>query len=188
MTIHEPHRVLSGPLTTNVGQRMIADMVKEGKSIEEITARMKEALSQIRHGKSDRPVFTSEFLARIKRIVVFRPLDKMAMAGIARKQVTELCRNWAEGRGKKLDVTSELVAYVGSAANRLDEKSGGKEGGRIVRKLVAEWVEAPLQRAMANDHEGYQRAKTVSIGFTQPTETPASNQPFPIPGVTIQFE
>ena len=90
-------------LTTNVGQRMIADMHREGKSVEEITTRMKEALGQIRHGKSDRPVFTPEFLARIKRVIVFRPLDGAAMTGIARKQAAELRRNWSEGRNKRLE-------------------------------------------------------------------------------------
>ncbi len=175
-------------MTTNVGQRMIADMYKEGKTIEEITTRMKEALSQIRHGKSDRPVFTPEFLARIKRIIVFRPLSKEAMEGIARKQIAELCRGWVEGRGKRLEVAIELIDYVGAAANRLDEKSGGKEGGRVVRKLVAEWVEAPLQRAMAANHEGYRRATAVLIDFTSPPEPPEADRLYPPPTVNVRFE
>lgn len=62
-------------LTTNVGQRMIADMHKQGRTPEEIAVRMKEALAQIRHGKSNRPVFAPEFLARIKWVLVFNPLD-----------------------------------------------------------------------------------------------------------------
>ena len=53
---------------------------------------MKEALSQIRHSKSDRPVFTPEFLARIKRIIVFKPLDRAAMDAIARKLLAEVGR------------------------------------------------------------------------------------------------
>jgi ATP-dependent Clp protease ATP-binding subunit ClpC len=155
-------------LTTNVGQRMIADMHKEGKTIEEITTRMKEALSQIRHGKSDRPVFTPEFLARIKRVIVFRPLDRPAMEGIARKHVADLEKSWA-------------------ASFRLDDKSGGKEGGRVVRKLIADWLEVPLQRALAEDPEGYRRATTVRVGFTAPPE-PEAEQHYPEPVVTVQFE
>lgn len=175
-------------LTTNVGQRMIADMHKEGKSVEEITTRMKEALGQIRHGKSDRPVFTPEFLARIKRVIVFKPLDGAAMAGVARKQAAELRRGWAEGRNKRLELPESLVEYVGAAARRLDERANGKEGGRVVRKLVAEWVEAPLQRAMAADPDGYRRAAAVAIEFTTPSETPPADQPYPVPEVTVQFE
>lgn len=175
-------------LTTNVGQRMIADMHKEGKSVEEIAARMKEALGQIRHGKSDRPVFTPEFLARIKRVIVFRPLDGAAMTGIARKQAAELRRSWSEGRSKQLDVPEGLVEYVGAAARRLDERANGKEGGRVVRKLVAEWIEAPLQRAMAADPDGYHRAATVLIEFAAPVEPPPADQSYPSPAVTVCFD
>jgi ATP-dependent Clp protease ATP-binding subunit ClpC len=175
-------------LTTNVGQRMIADMHKEGKTVEEITARMKEALGQIRHGKSDRPVFTPEFLARIKRIIVFKPLDGAAMAGIARKQAAELCRTWSETRNKRLELPESLVEYVGAAARRLDERANGKEGGRVVRKLVAEWIEAPLQRAMAADPDGYRGAGAVLVGFTPLAEPPAADQPYPAPAVTVRFD
>ncbi|AMV24180.1 ATP-dependent Clp protease ATP-binding subunit ClpE [Gemmata sp. SH-PL17] len=175
-------------LTTNVGQRMIADMHKEGKSLEEITTRMKEALGQIRHGKSDRPVFTPEFLARIKRVIVFRPLDGPAMTGIARKQAAELRRGWAEGRNRRLELPDALVEYVGSAARRLDERANGKEGGRIVRKLVAEWIEAPLQRAMAAAPDEYRRADAVVLEFTPPGEPPAGDQAYPVPDVTVRFE
>src|SRR5262249_31542853 len=38
-------------LTTNVGQRMMAEMAEQGKSAEEIRERMKEVLAQIRHSK-----------------------------------------------------------------------------------------------------------------------------------------
>lgn len=174
-------------LTTNVGQRMIADMHREGKGIEEITARMKEALSQIRHGKSDRPVFTPEFLARIKRVIVFRPLDRSAMEGIARKHVADLEKSWAGSRHKALAVADGLAGYIGAAAHRLDDKSGGKEGGRVVRKLIADWLEVPLQRALATDPDGYRRAAAVWVEFTAPPE-PEAGQPYPEPAVTVRFE
>jgi len=93
-------------LTSNVGQRMIAEMVQQGKSSEEIAGRMKEALGQIRHSKSDRPVFTPEFLARIKRIIVFNPLNRAAMEGISRKLTAELVETWQAKRGKRLGVAT----------------------------------------------------------------------------------
>src|ERR1700736_5605715 len=46
-------------LTTNVGQRQISELCAQGKPIDEITWIMKESLSQIRHSKSNRPVFTA---------------------------------------------------------------------------------------------------------------------------------
>ncbi|HEX4607906.1 MAG TPA: hypothetical protein VH092_06860, partial [Urbifossiella sp.] len=167
-------------------QRMIADMFRDGKTVAEVATRMKEALGQIRHGKSDRPVFTPEFLARIGRVIVFRPLDAAAMVSIARKQVAALRRSWAETRGKDLDVPDELVEYVGAAARRLDEKAGGKEGGRVVRKLVAGWVEAAVQQAMGADPDGYRGCRAVEVGFARPAD-PAAGEPYPEPAVTVVF-
>jgi ATP-dependent Clp protease ATP-binding subunit ClpA len=152
-------------LTTNVGQRMIAEMVREGRSIDEITVRMKEALSQIRHSKSDRPVFTPEFLARIKRVIVFNPLDHKAMQSIGRKLLTELQDTWAAKRGKRLEVPEALVKYIGDQAHAINEKSNGKEGGRIVRKLLSEWVEAPLQREVSRRPDEYKACEIVAVDF-----------------------
>ncbi|MCZ2344472.1 MAG: AAA family ATPase [Bacteroidales bacterium] len=174
-------------LTSNVGQRMIADMHKEGKSTEEITLRMKEALSQIRHGKSDRPVFTPEFLARIKRVIVFRPLDGAATTAIATRQSEELIRSWSGGRGKSLQIARDLIEYLGAAAHRLDTRSGGKEGGRVVRKLMADWIEAPLQRAMATDPDKYRRAQTIQLQFQRPAD-PAENAVYSPAEVTVHWE
>lgn len=150
-------------LTSNVGQRMIAEMIKEGKTREEITARMKEALSQIRHTKSERPVFTPEFLARIKRIIVFNSLDQAAMDGICRKAVAEMQQVWLTRRNKRLDIQEELVRHVGEQAYQLNEKSGGKEGGRIVRKLLSEWVESKIQREVTRRPEDYKRCAGLVV-------------------------
>lgn len=153
-------------LTTNVGQRMIADMAAKGESMEEITRRMKEALSQIRHSKSNRPVFTPEFLARIKRIIVFHPLDKEAMQGIARKLVGEMQAVWRERRGKRLEVPAELVEHIAERSHQVNEKSKGKEGGRIVRKLIAELVEAAVQRETSDRPGEYRACDAVVLRFT----------------------
>ncbi len=156
-------------LTSNVGQRMIAEMVQQGKSSEEIAARMKEALSQIRHTKSDRPVFTPEFLgASIKRVIVFKPLDLAAMEDISRKLLAELATTWQSKRGKRLVAPEGLAAYVGEQGHRMNERSGGKEGGRIVRKLMSEWVEAALQRETSLRLEEYKCCKTVVLEFSPP--------------------
>lgn len=150
-------------MTTNVGQRMIAEMYEQKKPRAEIAARMKEALSQIRHTKSDRPVFTPEFLARIKRVIVFNPLDQSAMNAIARKLVGEMVSGWADKRGKRLEIPGELVKLIADEAHRINEQAKGKEGGRIVRKLLADWVESPLQRKVSLHPEDYRTCSLVSL-------------------------
>jgi len=164
-------------LTTNVGQRMIADLAAKGESMEEITRRMKEALSQIRHSKSNRPVFTPEFLARIKRIIVFRPLDKEAMHGIARKLVAEMQDTWREKRGKRLEVPEELIQHIAERSHEINEQSKGKEGGRIVRKLIAELIEAAVQRETSERPGEYRACKAVVLKFVPPPEEAAGGQP-----------
>jgi ATP-dependent Clp protease ATP-binding subunit ClpC len=172
-------------LTSNVGQRMIAEMVQQGKSSEEIAARMKEALSQIRHTKSDRPVFTPEFLARLKRVIVFNPLDLAAMEAISRKLLAELATMWQTKRGKRLVAPEGLAAYVGEQGHRMNERSGGKEGGRIVRKLMSEWVEAALQRETSLRLEEYKSCKTVALEFSRPS-TPETTGAAPT--ILVRFE
>jgi ATP-dependent Clp protease ATP-binding subunit ClpA len=173
-------------LTTNVGQRMIAELVQEGKKPNEIAARMREALSQIRHTKSDRPVFTPEFLARIKRIIVFNPLDRQAMEGICRKLVGEMQQAWAEKRGKRLAVPETLIRHIADQAHALNEKSKGKEGGRVVRKLIAEWVEAPVQRETSRQPAAYRAASLVKVEHG-PRESPAPTDGAVAPDITVLF-
>jgi len=173
-------------LTTNVGQRMIAELFQQGKGIDEITARMKEALSQIRHTKSERPVFSPEFLARIKRVIVFNPLDRQAMEGISRKLVAEIQETWAVKRGKRLEVPPELVNYIAAQAHEQNEKSSNKEGGRVVRKLIAEWLEAPLQRAITERPGEYKAAEGITVEFTQPETNPPPDAALP-PVISATF-
>ena len=90
---------------------------------------MKESLSCIRHTKSNRPVFTPEFLARIKRIIVFRSLDASAMSGICRRLVADLRCDWEAKRQKTLHVNDTLVEAIARKSHALNEKSQGKEGG-----------------------------------------------------------
>ncbi|MBV9124099.1 MAG: ATP-dependent Clp protease ATP-binding subunit [Planctomycetes bacterium] len=168
-------------LTSNVGQRMIADLRRQGKSMDEITERMKEALAQIRHTKSNRPVFSPEFLARIKRIIVFNPLDRAAMHGIARKLVAGLVQSWADKRGKDLVVPQDLLDHIADKAHDQNEKSQGREGGRVVRKLIADLIEIPVQRAISQDPAGYRACSAVAVDFGPPEPGSAD------PKITIRF-
>jgi ATP-dependent Clp protease ATP-binding subunit ClpA len=171
-------------LTSNVGQRMIAELVQQGHGPDEIAGRMKEALGQIRHSKSDRPVFTPEFLGRIKRIIVFNPLTRDALAGIAGKLVRELQETWTSKRGKFLVVPETLVAYLGEQAHRRDEKSRSQEGGRLVRKLLSDWIEACLQRAITQRPADYKQCDTVQLEFTPPEK---DDRDLPDVAITVSF-
>jgi ATP-dependent Clp protease ATP-binding subunit ClpA len=173
-------------LTTNVGQRMMAEMAEQGKPPEEIRDRMKEVLAQIRHSKAERPVFTPEFLARIKRIIVFNPLDRAAVEGITRKLFREMAQAWSAKRGKGLAVPEALVLHVAERAHALNERSGGKEGGRVVRKLISDWVEAPLQRAISGRPAEYRACAAVTLEFVPPPGP--GGEPAQAPDVSVRFD
>lgn len=160
-------------LTTNVGQRQIADMCRSGKSMEEITSVMKDTLSRIRHTKSNRPVFTAEFLARVKRVIVFRSLDQEAMSGICRLLIEQLQSDWVNKRQKRLVLPEDLLTVLARRSFEIDDQSQGREGGRIVRKLIADVIEAPIQAAIATVPDEYRRADSVVIDFNSEGQTDA---------------
>ncbi len=174
-------------LTTNVGQHMISELIQQGKSMEEISARMKEALTLIRHSKSDRPVFTPEFLARVKRIIVFNSLDEAAMTRIARKLVADIQGMWLARRGKRLEIPQLLIEQIGQDAHRLNQKAKGKEGGRIVRKLIADWIEAKVQREVSLHPAAYRKCGAVVVELHQRTSGSGGDKLF-IPDVGVKFE
>ncbi|REJ69529.1 MAG: ATP-dependent Clp protease ATP-binding subunit [Planctomycetota bacterium] len=153
-------------LTTNVGQRQIAEMSKKGESIEAITSKMKETLAKIKHTKLNRPVFPPEFLARIKRTIVFLPLDSGAMQGIGQKLIREMQARWSRKRGKQLVVPQELIDYIAAKSHDENSKADGREGGRIVRKLIADIVESPLQRAISDRPQDYRNCGRVALACT----------------------
>ena len=159
-------------LTTNAGDDAIAQMSRTGSTDEAIEAHVKSTLARVRQERSGQPVFPPQFLARIKRVVIFRPLDEGAMIAIATKIVARVAAVWAQRRDKDLAVAADLVAWIGRLSFRLNEASGGKEGGRIVRKLVAELIEGPVQRAAARQAVEYNRARTITVRAAEPEPEP----------------
>jgi ATP-dependent Clp protease ATP-binding subunit ClpC len=153
-------------LTTNVGQRQIADLCRAGKTIEEITSAMKESLSRIRHTKSNRPVFSPEFLSRIKRFIVFRTLEQEAMVGICQRLVERMQSDWKHKRQKHLVVPASLQQAIGERAFAIDQSAQGKEGGRIVRKLIADIIESPIRAAITKRPDAYRSSPSIVIDQT----------------------
>jgi ATP-dependent Clp protease ATP-binding subunit ClpC len=152
-------------LTTNIGQRQVSELCRAGKTTEEIKATMKESLSKIRHAKSNRPVFSPEFLARVKRIVVFRSLDRSAMFGIAKRVAGRLQEQWVTQRQRKLVIEEPVIERISDCAAEMDGRSQGKEGGRVVRKLFADWIESRIQSTIAASFTSYQSCGGVTVSW-----------------------
>ena len=150
-------------LTTNAGDKNIAQMVKNGDSGTQITDRVKLALSKVRHERSTQPVFTPQFLSRIRRIIAFAPLDEAAMIGITERRMRRMQQLWKQKREKDIEISEDVILRIGRQAHQLNEQSGGQEGGRIVGKLVSDLVERRIQEAAQAAPEAYKNAKVIRI-------------------------
>ena len=106
-------------------------------------------LAQIKHPKAERPVFSPEFLARVKRIIVFNPLSRDAMEGIARKLFREMQELWPTRRGRTLCVPDELICHVAARAHELLKVPGITEtvASQMAHDQVAASSEAAAKHA-----------------------------------------
>ena len=134
-------------LTTNAGDRNIAQLTRSGKSTAEVTEQVKQTLAKVRHERSSQPVFPPAFLARIGRIVVFQPLDEQAMIGIAERVCTRMQRQWEQKRQTPLTFSQDAIESTGRKGHELNQQAHGREGGRIIRKLIAEELERQVFRS-----------------------------------------
>lgn len=152
-------------LTTNAGADAISQMTSSGQSPQEIEDRVRNTLSRVRHERSSQPVFTPQFLARIRKVIVFRPLDAAAMHGICQKLVGALKEAWLRRRDKVLVIADEVVAAVAERGHQLNQKSNGREGGRIIRKLLSDLVESRIQLLAVQSSESYKNSRTITVAI-----------------------
>ncbi|MFI6344682.1 AAA family ATPase [Streptomyces sp. NPDC050560] len=150
-------------MTTNAGHEVISSMPPTA-SDEQIAAAVRARLGKITTRRGEN-VFTPEFLARIRRIVVFRPLGLDAMTGIGRKVLERQRAFWRDKREKELVVPEELLRYAGETGHRLNTEAQGREGGRIMARLLSDLVETPVLAAVERDQTAYRRAATIAVGF-----------------------
>lgn len=169
-------------LTTNAGDRSISQMAQSGKTQSEIVEKVKQTLSRIRHERSTQPVFPPQFLSRIKRIIVFNPLDEEAMIGVTERVCRRIDELWRKKREKVIEISREAIEAVGRHAHYLNEQSNGEEGGRIVRKLVSDLIESKIQTAATNDPISYRSHEVIQV--TLATVNSDSNDP---PELQVQF-
>ncbi len=108
------------------------------------------------------------------------------MEGIARKLLRQMQESWGLRRGKELVVPDPLVEYLGRESHRRNEKAQGREGGRIVRRLMAELIEAPIQRAATAHPDAYRNCQRVMLESSFPELADAGSPPAPSVWVSFQ--
>ncbi len=161
-------------LTTNAGDRNISQLTVSGVSPIEIADQVRKSLSRVRQERSSQVVFPPQFLSRIKRIIVFRPLSEQAMAGIAKLLIAKMQTRWLHARQKTLEVGHEVADYVGHLAAVANESGDRQEGGRIIKKLINERIEHPILMLSLAQPEEYEHAKSIRVSLK--TEVDGENQ------------
>ncbi|RVU17992.1 ATP-dependent Clp protease ATP-binding subunit [Streptomyces antnestii] len=169
-------------LTTNAGHEIISRL-GEDSSDEEISVAVRKKLAAER-SRDGTPVFTPEFLARIRRVIVFRPLDGEAMTAIGRKVLDRQRAFWREKREKELIVPEELVRHAGDLGHGLNSDAGGREGGRIMAKVLSDLVENPVLAAAEERPEEFQACDRIVVEFAPPPRTSARDELFSVPGAS----
>ncbi|NIO79574.1 MAG: AAA domain-containing protein, partial [Candidatus Aminicenantes bacterium] len=173
-------------LTSNAGHEIISRMSQADEPMEKIIEKVKESLSKIRHSQSTEPVFSPEFLARIKRIIIFQPLSQEAMEGICRKQIAQMQENYKKKLEKTLLIPETLIKYIGEKSYKIDWNSGGKEGGRIVNKMLQELVEVTIDREAGEHEQEYKTCDIIELTFIPPGAA-LPHQPAPKSKVVVNF-
>ncbi|MFO1045209.1 MAG: AAA family ATPase [Planctomycetaceae bacterium] len=149
-------------LTTNAGADTISQMAASGHTPEEIENRVRQILSKVRHERSSQPVFTPQFLARIRKVIVFQPLDQAAMHQICQKEAAALALTWLHRREKRLEIGKEVLDDIAVLGHGRNSQSGGREGGRIIRKLLSD-LEARIQKHAALNALAYRSCHTIRV-------------------------
>jgi len=175
-------------LTSNSGHEIISRMSQANAPMDEIIHEVKRALSKVRNDRTNQPIFPPEFLARINQIIIFKPLDENAMKGICEKFAARMITNWKEKREKKIIIPENLIEYIAKQSHIEDKKSGYEEGGRIVRKMLRELVEAPIQHEATRKEYQYKTCDIIELLFIAPGQDQISYQSSFTPKVTVRFD
>src|SRR5258708_31498789 len=119
-------------------------------------------------------------------MLVFNPLNEEAMAGITRLIVQQVQKTWLQHRGKTIEVPDELIINIARQGCSINEKSGGREGGRGIRRLIADQIEDRIQRAAVCAKSDYTRCRTIRLGLVAPSAADGAPVKSP-PDVGVAF-
>jgi ATP-dependent Clp protease ATP-binding subunit ClpA len=156
-------------MTSNAGADVIAKLTAAWKTTEEISDAVKDHLPTLRHRHNNEQVFPPEFLARIRRTIVFRPLDRAAMLGICRKMLAKRERFWSAERDRRLVVPDALIDFIATICDTANRTSQGREGGRIVDKKLIELVDDSIIREAMRQPERYRACQSIELAFSRPS-------------------
>lgn len=86
-----------------------------------------------------------------------------------------------------------VAGRIARRGHELDEQSGGREGGRGIRRLIDDLIEDRIQKAAVRAKREYAAARTIELCMEQPPVIPAAageaseTQRSPPPVISVRF-
>ncbi|KAB8315366.1 ATP-dependent chaperone ClpB [Tolypothrix campylonemoides VB511288] len=138
-------------MTSNLGSQMIQELSADGSA--ESYVQMKAAVMGVVQAH-----FRPEFINRLDDIVVFHPLDKPQIRGIARIQLRGLEKRLAE-RGLKLALSDDALSLLA------DVGFDPVYGARPLKRAIQQQLENPLaQRILSGEYAGGDTVRVDAAG------------------------
>ncbi len=144
-------------MTSNIGLRQFQEQAAMGFSTEH-TTKVQPQYEQVKEQvlQELNRQFRPEFLNRIDKIVVFKPLNPASIQKIVELQLQELIQR-AKERKITLTYTKQLSKYIAEIGYT------PQEGARAIRRQVQEKIENRLAELLLADK--VKPGNTVAIGF-----------------------
>jgi len=141
-------------MTSNVGGRRMAGQGQMGfaPAAWDAAAHRAAAMGELRQ------LFRPEFLNRVDEIVLFRPLEKEQVEGIARRMLERLCKR-LQSFGYGVDISPDVAGKV--AQSGFDPVYGA----RPLRRALQTLVEDPLAEKLLAG--AYKEGDTIRIGVEE---------------------
>ena len=135
-------------LTSNIGQYDITRMLREGRSMDEISETVEKQFAEHNHFKTGQRCFRPEFIGRIMRrggIVAFNALSEEALRGIARHMFDKVAKDYGAVHESKLicdDAVIDMIAHIVYEENEetIRCRGEGYYGGRRLDMMMNEHV------------------------------------------------
>ena len=145
-------------MTSNIGMQEFNKYANLGFEATDKTEQQKfdekyEVLEEkIQNGLTD--TFRPEFLNRVDKIVIFKPLNQQAALDIAKLQISELTERIKE-QNFDLKISPKVIQYL------VKEGFSAEQGARGIRRAVQEKIENPLATELLGDK--FKAGETIRV-------------------------
>ncbi|MFA6028071.1 MAG: ATP-dependent Clp protease ATP-binding subunit [Patescibacteria group bacterium] len=132
-------------MTSNIGLKEFEQQAKIGFSSEKESKNIKYEEIKEHVLKQLKKQFKPEFLNRLDKIIVFKPLNEQSLIKIVDLEIKKLEARLKE-KGMKIKIAKPVLKFIAQ------ESFSPEQGGRAVRKTVQELIENTLaEKILSND-------------------------------------